>query len=269
MKGAKTTDKIITVKFDNGNVVRIEKHTWDIRRPAINNGKLSTEIIGSITQFPVILAWAITIHKSQGKTIPKCYINLKYGTQTEGQFYVAISRAINLNNLRINQKVNKKNIRANNRLIRFLKYDNTGQNNNIKRYAALSFTIIDWGFAHAQYRVGHIHCTVVNDNEIIADFGSWINPQSDIGSLAEEYNIPTFGLAAVPTIREFWPLLLRQIAGAIVIGDHLRFFERALIDQDSDLKSQLGNGYDVNELPHIDRVVVVDGASGSWGRPGV
>ena len=246
------TDKIITVKFDNGNVVRLEKHTWDIRRPAIKNGKLSTEITGSITQFPVILAWAITIHKSQGKTIPKCYINLKYGTQTEGQFYVAISRAIDLNNLRINQKVNKKNIRANNQLIRFLKYDNTGQNNtNIKRYAALSFTIIDWGFAHAQYRVAHIHCTVVNDNEIIADFGSWINPKSDIGSLAEEYNIPTFGLAAAPTIREFWPLLLRQIAGAIVIGDHLSLFERALIDQDSDLESQLGNGYDVNELPHV------------------
>ena len=95
--------------------------------------------------------------------------------------YFEISRAIDLNNLRINQKVNKKNIRANNRLIRFLKYDNTGQNNNIKRYAALSFTIIDWGLAHTQYRVAHIHCTVVNDNEIIADFGSWIEAYSAAG----------------------------------------------------------------------------------------
>src|SRR5699024_2863817 len=89
----------------------------------VTDSGIGSEIIGSVTQFPVILAWAITIHKSQGKTIPKLFINLTGGTTTDGQFYVALSRGVSLKNLRFSAPVEPRHIRANNSLVRRIQRD--------------------------------------------------------------------------------------------------------------------------------------------------
>ena len=91
------TDKEIMVRIDDtGKLVKIVRYTWEIKQPAVERGRLVSVRVGAVTQFPIILAWAITIHKSQGKTIPRLFINLKGGTATDGQFYVALSRAVDL-----------------------------------------------------------------------------------------------------------------------------------------------------------------------------
>ncbi|WP_315184516.1 AAA family ATPase [Corynebacterium durum] len=238
------TQDAITVKFDHGPTAEITAHTWEVRRPAMYGERLSSETVGSITQFPVILAWAITIHKSQGKTIPKCYIDLSGGTQIDGQFYVALSRAVDLEHLRINQEVSQKNIRSDGRIIRMIRRGaNHGE--RVEKRVVISFEAVD--FRVSQHIV-HVHCIIIDNGIIKANFGSWINPNADLGKIGKKYNIPSFGLATSPELGDFWPLLLRQAAGGIIIGDNLGVLERAIRHQEPGLKPSLGLGYDIEEL---------------------
>ena len=75
----------IWVRFEDGKRVLVERTTWENKNP---NG----EVTGSYKQFPMQLAYAITIHKSQGKTFDSICINICNGAWDHGQVYVALSR---------------------------------------------------------------------------------------------------------------------------------------------------------------------------------
>ena len=84
------------------------------------NGKLLYEDILKVEQFPVVLAYAITIHKSQGQTyqnivcdIDKCFAN--------GQAYVALSRCASLEGLHLKKRISIASIRVDKRVIDFYK----------------------------------------------------------------------------------------------------------------------------------------------------
>lgn len=85
----------------NGNEVEVSKYRWDYVVYDIDiDGKIVQEVKGSYTQFPVKLAWAITIHKSQGKTLDKITIDFGRGSFAHGQTYVALSRCRSLNDIK-------------------------------------------------------------------------------------------------------------------------------------------------------------------------
>lgn len=113
---------IIIAEFDNGNIEEILPYTWEIfhydYNPASRN--LETKVIGSFIQYPLKLAWAVTIHKSQGKTFDKVIIDMGRGAFAHGQTYVALSRCTCLEGLVLKKPISKNHIFLDWRVIKFL-----------------------------------------------------------------------------------------------------------------------------------------------------
>lgn len=100
----------------------VEPHTWEVQKSFYNQeiNQLDKETVGAFTQFPLRLSWAITIHKSQGKTFKKVIIDLGRGSFAHGQTYVALSRCTSLKNLILKKELQKKHLIIDYRIINFL-----------------------------------------------------------------------------------------------------------------------------------------------------
>ncbi|MDD5702489.1 MAG: AAA family ATPase, partial [Dehalococcoidales bacterium] len=102
-------DRTIIAKLPEGEV-EVGPYTWEIYRFNVDNGSLQSEVVGTFTQYPLMLAWAITIHKSQGKTFDRVVIDIGSGTFAHGQMYVALSRCTALGGVVLKQRIQKKHI---------------------------------------------------------------------------------------------------------------------------------------------------------------
>lgn len=113
---------IICVELSYRDVVDVTPHTWEMFRMVYNQSqnRLDSEIIGSFTQYPIILAWAVTIHKSQGKTFEKVIIDMDKGAFAHGQTYVALSRCTTLSGMVLKQPIKKSHILMDWKVVKFL-----------------------------------------------------------------------------------------------------------------------------------------------------
>jgi ATP-dependent DNA helicase PIF1 len=91
----------VRVKLFDGKDHWVEPETWDKKRYTWDrfSSRISSEAVGSFTQIPLRLAWALTIHKSQGLTIEKVRLDLDRPAFSHGQAYVALSRCRSLSGL--------------------------------------------------------------------------------------------------------------------------------------------------------------------------
>ncbi len=115
-------DDCLEVTLENGNLEEVRPNKWEITRFYWNEEEESvdSEAVGTFKQFPVKLAWAITIHKSQGKTFDRVVIDLGKGVFASGQFYVALSRCRSLEGVFLKRAVREKDIWADWRVMRFI-----------------------------------------------------------------------------------------------------------------------------------------------------
>ena len=111
---------LVVVELADGEEVEVAPFTWEIYKFAVEGGNLKSEAVGAFTQFPIKLAWAITIHKSQGKTFDKVIIDIGRGTFAHGQMYVALSRCTTLEGLVLKRPILKKHIWMDWKVVDFL-----------------------------------------------------------------------------------------------------------------------------------------------------
>ena len=112
-------DEIIVNK--DGQLHSVEPEVWEEHRYIYNQdkGELERHVIGTFTQIPLILAWAITIHKSQGATISSVHIDLDRGSFDHGQTYVALSRTKEISDISLSQPIDKNDIKVDPRVKNF------------------------------------------------------------------------------------------------------------------------------------------------------
>ncbi|MEA3495549.1 MAG: AAA family ATPase [Bacteroidota bacterium] len=115
------SDKCIEVKFENNKIYKVEKYTWYNIKYKWNKikNRITTEVLGAFEQYPIKLAWAITIHKSQGLTFNKVAIDLGFGAFAHGQLYVALSRCKTLNGIVLKSRIKPSDVILDERVMRF------------------------------------------------------------------------------------------------------------------------------------------------------
>jgi ATP-dependent exoDNAse (exonuclease V) alpha subunit len=112
-----------TVRVDvEGEEFDVEPAVWEKYRYSYNPGskQLTRDIVAEFTQFPLRLAWAVTIHKSQGKTYDRAIIDLGSGAFAPGQTYVALSRLTSLDGLYLSRPLRPRDIQVDPDVRRFM-----------------------------------------------------------------------------------------------------------------------------------------------------
>jgi len=112
----------IEIKLQNGKTVFVSPFQWEIIETYFNAKAKALEkrILGSFIQYPIKLAWAITVHKSQGKTFDKVIIDLSSGIFACGQTYVALSRCRTLEGIILKKEITKSNVFTDWKVVRYL-----------------------------------------------------------------------------------------------------------------------------------------------------
>ena len=118
-------DKIVVETVDDylesKKLITLTPYTWEILKYTLtDDNKIDTSVIGAFKQFPLRLAWAITIHKSQGKTFDRVIIDMGRGGAFEfGQTYVALSRCRTLEGIVLKQPLSLRDIHVDNRVLEY------------------------------------------------------------------------------------------------------------------------------------------------------
>ena len=119
-------DGIIYVRTEAGEDVDVEREIWSNMRYRFNetDQKIEEEEIGNYEQFPLRLAWAITVHKSQGLTFRQVNIDLTGGVFAGGQTYVALSRCTSLEGISLKEPIRRENIFVRSEVLNFARQYN-------------------------------------------------------------------------------------------------------------------------------------------------
>jgi hypothetical protein len=116
----KNGEHTIVAELADGETVEISPYTWEIFKFFAEEGELRSQVIGRFRQYPLMLAWAVTIHKSQGKTFDNVVIDIGRGAFAHGQTYVALSRCTTLDGIILKKPILKKHIWTDYKVVDFL-----------------------------------------------------------------------------------------------------------------------------------------------------
>lgn len=113
---------LVHVELAEGKTVDVTQHTWEMHEYMLDasTGNITTETVGSYTQYPLTLAWAVTIHKAQGKTFDRILVDMGFGAFAHGQMYVALSRCTTLEGITLKKPFRAKDVILDNIVTQFV-----------------------------------------------------------------------------------------------------------------------------------------------------
>lgn len=122
-------EKIFVQCADQTSEIEVRKQTWENIRYTLNKStrQLEEQVLGSFIQYPLRLAWAITIHKSQGLTFEKAIIDAGEAF-APGQVYVALSRCTNLEGMILQSKIRGDSLFIDENIVQFSRTCSTTEN---------------------------------------------------------------------------------------------------------------------------------------------
>ncbi|MEQ1676308.1 MAG: helix-turn-helix domain-containing protein, partial [Chitinophagaceae bacterium] len=176
-------DKIFVQCDGESADIEVQKEKWENIRYTMNKAtrQLDSDVLGSFTQYPLRLAWAITIHKSQGLTFEKAIIDAGEAF-APGQVYVALSRCTSLEGMVLQSRVRSSSLFSDNRIVEFS-----------QRSASSSQLQQEFTIARKQYQL-----TVLQS---LFDFARAINGGSELSEYVLE-NSSSFSPESVDWTRE-------------------------------------------------------------------
>ena len=211
--GARIDDGlVVSVEFTDGETADVRPYTWEATRPVVEGGSLRREVIGTFTQLPFKLAWAITIHKSQGQTLERMIVDLTGGMFSFGQLYVALSRCTSMSGLVLKRPVLPKDLKTDKRVVRFLR--NAVTDERTRRYCGIG--VLTVGDEGRMSRPRPVELAVAFDDGTAVS--TVINPQRDLADAKQSYGITVSDVLLAPTLAEAWEVIAPMFAGCTPVG---------------------------------------------------
>lgn len=111
---------VLDVELEDGEWVEVTHHKWEVFEYHFHEGQFQEEVVGSYLQYPIALAWAVTIHKAQGKTFDAVLVDIGWGAFAHGQMYVALSRCTRFDAIKLLKPIQRKDIIVDEAVLRFM-----------------------------------------------------------------------------------------------------------------------------------------------------
>ncbi|HZK04606.1 MAG TPA: AAA family ATPase [Actinomycetaceae bacterium] len=207
----RNADPEVTIETRDGNQVRVGLHTWEVTRPVVVGGRIRQEVVGTFRQLPFRLAWAITIHKSQGQTVDRLVVDLSGGTFAYGQLYVALSRCTSMDGLVLQRDVLPKDLKTDQRVRRFL-----ASAGGVPAATPVYLGVCSAGNDGRQTRPRPVEIAAVADDG--REITTLVNPESDLYDSRSAYRICAGDVVAAPRLAEAWPALMSHLEGHVPVG---------------------------------------------------
>lgn len=104
--------EVVWVKLRDDTIYKVERVRWENIKFRSEKGQIKEDVVGFFDQLPLRLAWAVTIHKSQGLTFERAVVDLGNGAFASGQLYTALSRVTAMEGLYLKRKIRRRDAMA-------------------------------------------------------------------------------------------------------------------------------------------------------------
>lgn len=200
--------------IDSGDLATVTPYRWSVLRGRKAIHGFEYDEVGFFEQLPFKLAWAVTVHKSQGKTFDRVIFDRGREVFAEGQLYVALSRCRTFEGLRLAKPLKLRDVRTSSDVLRF----STQQHLEPNVLSASPMAFI--GFVQTG---GGDYSKLVEVSVVRVDgtersvFSTLVNPLRDLAD-ARVSGLNAQLVALAPTIEDFKPIFDLFLSGCVVVG---------------------------------------------------